>query len=275
MEKPNPTDRPVVFEYRAIPDYVAAMVNWRRQTDPDFSVRTATRGMHRCSPSLVTRVIKGQRRLTLDRVDQFSGLMQLTPEERSALKRWVHSEQRTETAQTAPIAPRASKRKRGQDHLLSDWLNVYVKDACHLKGFKPDPHVLHRLLRGIASPARIERSLKFLFREGFLRRTLDGETVGDVPVVTTNDGLPSIKIKKFHRKALELAQRGIFLYPLSKRQESAVVLRVNQKHVPALKELLQQFYEQILGFAEEHSADQDELFQVTINLVPIGGISNV
>ncbi len=269
----NQHDRPVIFDYRAIPLYVTAMLGWRRETDASFSIRSATRGLRRCSPSLVTRVMSGERRLTSDRVDGFAKLLQLTPEEKSALSRWVSTEELSKQGnQELPVAPRMNARKTGQNHLLSDWLNIYVKDSCRLKGFEPDPLVLFKLLRGIASPARIERSLRFLLREGFLRRTLDGKIVEDNPVTMTSDDIPSSKIKQFHSKALEMARRGIYLYPIEKRRELALVLRLNAKSLAALRDMLKQFHEQLLVFAEEHVDDQDELFQVTINLVPIGGL---
>jgi hypothetical protein len=111
-----------------------------------------------------------------------------------------------------------------------------------------------------------------LLREGFLRRTLDGKIVEDTPVMVTSDDLPNSHIKRFHSKALELARRGIHIYPIEKRRELALVLCLDQKNVPALRELLGEFYERLLVFAESHAGNEEELIQVTINMVPIGGL---
>jgi hypothetical protein len=63
-------------------------------------------------------------------------------------------------------------RKRSvQNHLLQDWLNVYVRDVAKLMDFEPDPTQLFHTLGGIASSQRIERPLQFLLREGFLCKT--------------------------------------------------------------------------------------------------------
>jgi len=84
----------VITDYRAVPDYLRAMVSWRRATDRGYSIRRETAGLRRCSPALVTRVIQGSRRLTLDRVADFSRVLGLNAEEMRCLRQWVHSDKR-------------------------------------------------------------------------------------------------------------------------------------------------------------------------------------
>jgi len=81
--------RPVIFDYPAVPEYLRAMEAWRRRHEPAFSLRRETRGLRRCSASLVTRVLQGKRRLTPERVDDFARLLGLSPEEKGYLLRWV------------------------------------------------------------------------------------------------------------------------------------------------------------------------------------------
>jgi len=279
--------RPSVFEYRDIPTYLQAMLSWHKATDPCFSIRREATLEQRCSPALVTRVLGGSRKLTVERVPAFSRIFRLTSEERSYLERWVK-------LQHAPAAPAddnrrgatqhaagreldlrpAKRRKSGQNHLLSDWLNVYVKDACRLKGFRPDPLIIHRLLGGIASSVRIERALRFLLREGFLRRTLDGRIVEADTVVATTDEIPDTKIQAFHLQALEIAKRGIKAHSVAKRKASALVLPLNEENVKELKALLNEFYERLIVFAEDHPNDNEQLYQVILNLCPVGGLSD-
>ncbi len=265
-------DRPVIFDYRAIHHYVKDMIAWRKSSDGAFSIRKETRGLYRCSPALVSEVTRGRRRLTLDRVDAFSKLLLLQPEERTYLGEWVGLHPgRNSSLPPASTIPTPRKRRTTKNHLLSHWLNVYVKDSVRLKDFAPDATVIFRLLGGLASIRQIERSLSFLFREGFLRKTLEGKTVEDSPLVMTTDEQLDKKIQAFHKHALQLARRGIGLYPLEQRRESVVVLPVNRAHLPELKRLLKDFYEKVLVFAETHTQDDEQLYQVILNLSPIGG----
>ena len=277
--------RPSVFEYRDIPTYLQAMLSWHKATDPCFSIRREATIEQRCSPALVTRVLGGSRKLTVERVPAFSRIFRLTSEERSYLERWVklqHAPAATDETQRkgAHAAGReldlrpAKRRKSGQNHLLSDWLNVYVKDACRLKGFRPDPLIIHRLLGGIASSVRIERALRFLLREGFLRRTLDGRIVEADTVVATTDEIPDTKIQAFHLQALDIAKRGIKAHSVAKRKAWAMVLPLNEANVKELKELLNEFNERLATFAEEHPNDNEQLYQIVVNMCPIGGLSD-
>jgi uncharacterized protein (TIGR02147 family) len=149
-----------------------------------------------------------------------------------------------------------------------------VKNACGLKDFRPNAACIYRLLGGIASQKQIKRSLDFLLREGYLRRTLDGKTVENDPVMTTTDELYDRRKQQVHRKALEIARRGISVYPWERRRESALILTLNDSSVEELKELLKDFYEKLLLFTEEHAQENEGLYQVLINLSPLGGRQN-
>ena len=88
--------RPTVFDYTDIPAYLQAMLSWHKAVDPHFSIRREAHLEHRCSPALVTRVLQGQRKLTLERIGSFSRIFRLSSEEltvnvcgRSVIKRRI------------------------------------------------------------------------------------------------------------------------------------------------------------------------------------------
>jgi uncharacterized protein (TIGR02147 family) len=228
-----------------------------------------------CSPALVTQVLRGKRQLTRERVISFSKLLKLTRHEAGFLDSWVESERTpTRAVQVGVAMPLGmTKKVRGQpqNHLLRDWVNLYVKDASGLKGFKVDPEVVFRLLGGIVPKRRIERSLKFLLREGFLRSTLNGDVVENVALTTTTDNVPSSKIRRFHKEALKLAMRAIDLYPVEKRRANAVVMVLDDESLEELDSLLKEFYEKFMTFAERHAGESGGLYQVLLNFAPIGG----
>jgi uncharacterized protein (TIGR02147 family) len=198
--------------------------------------------------------------------------MKLNRQEVLFLDQWVATERSPVKRFSLPKKEsEGKKRSKPQNHLLSDWLNIYVKDACGLDGFEPDPVKIHRILGGIAPVKRIEKSLNFLVHEGFLRKTLSGKLVVNDALTTTSDDLPNAKIRQFHKKALNIAIRSIDLYPVEKRRANALVLALNESSIPELNEILKDFYEQLMIFAERHAGESQRLFQILINLAPIGG----
>jgi uncharacterized protein (TIGR02147 family) len=191
----------------------------------------------------------------------------LTRQETKFLDQWVS----TAHAPAAVSAPPRPQVRRPQNHLLSDWLHVYVKDALHLHGFEPDPVVIHRLLGGIASVDRIRRSLQFLFREGFFRTTADGRVVLNEPDETSTDELPDARIRAFHKRALDIAKSGIDNYPVEARRADAYVLALNEEHLKALKTILAESMDRVVQFRQDHSQDDERLYQVIMHLTPVGG----
>lgn len=268
------SERPVIFDFERVAPFISAMLEWRKCGSKRFSVRGEVRRIPGLSPSLVSRVAKGERSVTPDQVEGFAKLLKLTAEEKLYLDRWVRQLRRPpvpgHSRDTDPETRKGASRRTPQNHLLDDWLNVYVRDAARLRSFRPEPEALFRLLGGIASLSHIRRSLTSLFRQGFLRKSPDGRVVKNEFLATTTDEIPNAKIRRFHKKALEIARRNLDLFPLSRRRESAMILPVDQKNLPELKALLKDFQQQLIAFAEDHPNDDEQLYQVVINLTPIG-----
>jgi uncharacterized protein (TIGR02147 family) len=227
-----------------------------------------------CSASLVSQVLKGKRSLTRERVESFVRIFGLSRKEASYLDRWVALERTPFTKKSSTnigIRPNVFKHRQAQNHLLNSWLNVYVKDACTLKEFDGDLLKLHRLLGGIATRQQIEKSLKFLLSEGFLRRTMNGCLVENTQLVTTSDDIPSVKIQRFHKRALDIAKKAIDLFPIQRRRANAVILPLDDEGFTELNEILKEFYERLLEFSVRRPKQNKYLYQVLLHLSPIGG----
>ena len=157
-----------------------------------------------------------------------------------------------------------------RNHLLNNWLNPYVKDVINLNGFKADPSTIFNMLQGLAPAAQIKKSVEFLIREGFWRKTESGRIVPDEAVVTTSNGLPNQKIRAFHKKALALASRGISLFPVDQRKAMTVLISVDNEQLIELNSLLDSFQSQLSNFIQENPNGNRALVQVAIHLTPVG-----
>jgi len=249
------------------------MLQWRRETEPEFSIRKESARIGNLSHSLVSQVTRGNRPITRDRVPHFSALLGLKTSETNYLDQWVASE-RTESVpqNSASKGVVLKKRSAPSNHFLKDWLNVYVKDAFGLKGASPEPQKIHRALGGIAPLSRIQKSIEFLLKEGFLRRTVDGRIVKNDCITTTTDDIPDAKIRAFHKQALEIAKQAIETYPTDRRRANTLIMTLSPSSTQKLNGLLTHFYEQLIQFLEEHPDDDEQLYQVTLNLTPIGRV---
>jgi uncharacterized protein (TIGR02147 family) len=212
-------------------------------------------------------LVKGKRRLRRDYLPIVAQIFQLQKGEVEYFDSLI-----TPSVQTHQVSSRLQKSERfPRNHLLADWVNVYVKDCIHLNKFIPKAEIIYRLLGGLTTVQRIDKAISFLYREGFWRSTLQGQTIPDDSVVVTTSGLPVSKIRLFHKAALEIAKKGLDRIPPSRRKAYTTVVSVNRKDFDELCALVDKFHCQLKEFIDEHPTGRDQLCQVTIHLTPIGG----
>ncbi len=264
--------RPTITEYSSLPEYISDMLFWRKQSDSNFSIRKATQKIEQCSPSLVTQVAKGNRSLTSERVKPFAKLLSLTKEERIHLEKWANVyKQRIPSDHNED----SSLKLREQNNFLSDWVNVFVKDSIRLKDFQATGPVIANLLGNIASAPRVEKAIKFLFREGHWRKDLNGNIIKNDHLTKSTNNVSDRRIKQFHKASLDIARRGLDHYDVNDRVAKAMVLPVNQENVEELRDIIHEYQGKLEEFSTKYQDDNERLYQVITHLTPIGGNSHV
>src|SRR5690606_12701823 len=106
---------------------------FRKETEAGFSVYQSVKKLRKISPALVSLVIQGKRNLTLDRVEEFSRLLNLNVSERIYFRKWIGQLEDKDFIEGGEVRASAhGTRKEVGLGLLSDWINVYVKDFFNL-----------------------------------------------------------------------------------------------------------------------------------------------
>ncbi len=259
--------RPVVYDYSSPATFLKALLQYYQQTEPAFSIRSQIRINSGCSPAFISLLLKEKRRLSRDYLPIVARVFQLKTTEVEYLDSLITPQSAMVEKFTGLTKPNRIPR----NHLLSDWVNVYVKDCINLSKFTPKAEVIYRMLGGIASRPRIEKAISFLYREGFWRNTLDGKTVPDEANVITTSGLPVAKIRQFHKAALEIAKKGLDRFPPNRRKAYATVISVSREGFDELSTLVDRFHHDLQQFIEKHTEGNDQLCQITIHLTPLGG----
>jgi uncharacterized protein (TIGR02147 family) len=261
--------RPVVYDYGSAPEFLSALFEYLKLTS-SFSIRQRTQQLEGCSPSLVTQVLKGKRRLTRDQLPAFAKLFKLTQMEFEFLDKNLRVDVWDKNV-IKNTGPKERKQHEPKNHILSSWLHSYVKDLVNLRGFSLDSQELYKMLFGLVKPHQIQKSVEFLLKEGFWRFTPNKTVVPEDDAVVTTNEIPNEKIREFHKQALKIAQRGIEVFPVERRKASTVLLSVDKEKLPELRGLLDSFENRLIEFIEAHPAGKDELVQVAIHMTPVGG----
>ncbi len=264
--------KPSIFNYQDMSFFIKDQIEYLKKSDRSYSVLTMSKKLRRISPALISLIIKGKRKITLDRIDELAKLLQLSLIEKNYLKDCI-TPTPPHDSDSSPLSL-VDKRKisRVQSvslHLLNDWLNVYVKDSFQIPAIQKNPELIYSQLAHIATRKRIQRSFAFLIREGYLRRTLDNQVVVETDLALTESPIPNIKIRQFHKAALEIAKQSLETVEMDKRLINSLVLPLNEEKFEELKELIHHFAHQLKEFASNLQPDDNyHLHQININLTP-------
>lgn len=265
--KTNSTDRPVVYDYGQPHEFLSKLFLYYK-SNSSFSLRQRTAKVGLCSQSLVSQIIQGKRKLTRDNLSEIAEIFKLTKFEIDFLDKKISAKfHKMDIEKSLNLA---SEPRLPKNHLLSDWVNPYIKDIVILKGFSLDTETIYSMLQGFIPISKIKKSVDFLFKEGFWRKTITGEVVLDEAAVTTTNGIANEKIRIFHTKALETALVGLKTLPVDKRKASTVLISVDNSKMDELRGIIDIFQKQLLEFIEKNPSGQDSLVQITTHLTPIG-----
>jgi uncharacterized protein (TIGR02147 family) len=260
--------RPVVFDYGVAHLFLQDLLKHLKASKKSFSLRQRVAKVGGCSQSMISQVINGQRQLTRDNLPKVAQVLALTSSEIKFLDSLMLKKLNSNSLDSTDY--KKSEDKEPKNHILTDWLNPYVKDLAQLRGFKADPEVLKKMLNGLAPAAKIEKSIQFLLHEGFWRKNVNGQVVPEENYVASTNEIANEKIRHFHKKALQIAHDGVENFTPQQRKASTVLMSINEEHVPELRSLLDSFEDQLMAFIEKYPQGQDAVVQVALHMTPVG-----
>lgn len=266
--------RPILSDYQDICDYVSDMLKFRKQTEAHFTVARACKKLRRVSPALISLIKQKKRRVTIDRVSELSKLMGLSAEEKKHFTHRVEWEQRKEEGVPQVPELKSSSEKRKDvtpGGILTDWINVYVKDLFQIPENQQNPDLIYSTLASVASPSRVDRSIQFLLNQGHLRKDQVGRVVVNENLVVSDTRIPSEKIRKFHKGTLQFAKQAIDSVPPDRRLANCLIVPLNSDSYGELMDIVDEFAEKLKKFAELDAQPGDQLHQLILNVSPIGG----
>ena len=258
--------KPDVYVFDDPVAFMREQLLYLKKTVNGYSVRKATTELRRCSPALISNILAGKRKITEDRIPEIARVLRLNTSEEDFLKSLVLGE-----SVTPAIHEKTSQRKRGSSFLLNDWINPYVKDAIKLKSVRQNIRNLYGSLSTLASKQRIDKSLSFLLKNGYLCKNEKGEYVVANVVDVLGDRNADKKIRHFHKQSLELAKKGIDQYSIEERIAQALILTLDSDAEVDLKNLINEFADKLQSFSEKHAKADKRLYQLIIHLTPTGG----
>ncbi|SMF51881.1 TIGR02147 family protein [Pseudobacteriovorax antillogorgiicola] len=259
---------PNIFKYNDPVAFIRDRVKYLKKSKRSYSIASACQPLRRCSPALISNILAGKRRITEDRFGDICQVLILNPQERDFFRALVFGE--ALQAEQPPREP-SGGRRRVSNFILNDWINPYVKDSIRLKSVQENLKAIYDELSALATRSRIDRSISFLLKHGYLKVDQNGNLVESEPLHVLGDQNASRKIRHFHKQALDLAKKGIDRFSVDERLAQALVFPLNEESYKELQALIEDFSEQLKQFSEKHKNSNQRLYQFIIHLTPTGG----
>src|SRR6185369_15112719 len=111
---------------------------------------------------------------------------------------------------------RYKKLERSQLQIYDEWFHVVIREMAAMGRFRKDPAWIGNQLIPKVDPKSVEHSLRLLMERGLLVRTANGYKQTD-EVVSTDDEVRSIAVRRFHTHMIGLALQALNQLPASQR----------------------------------------------------------
>lgn len=267
--------RPLILEYDSSQKYFRDQIRYLKSTERNFSLPQRCKKLRKISPTLVTLIIQGKRRITLDRIDEVSELLKISGTEKIYLKRIIQIENsdpknKILNLTSKPIFSGITPRNKLSESILNQPLYLYVKDAFQIPEVQNDHHKIYGHLSFIASPEKINKAIQFLLREGYLRKTVDNKIVIENPLSIAEPLEPHLKVRNIHKKSLKVTHASLDLIEMQERLANLFIIPLSNENKTELIKMINEFSEKIKAFSEVQSLEGQRLYQLIIHLNPTG-----
>ncbi len=278
MEALKLAPRPNIFEYTDARKFLDDMYHHFKASHRQFSFRYFAQRAGFRSPNFLKLVIEGQRNLSDLSIPRFAVALKLNKTETEFFKHLVHFTQAKNAGEKSASAQAMMRAKsflkihplqQAEYAYYACWYYIPVRELASVGGFEENPEWIAARLRPRISAGRAAQALRDLETLGLLVRGTDGKLTQAQRTVTTSNEVSSSAIVRYHKQMMSLAASSIDDVPRQRREISAACVPVSKATAAKLKEMIQEFRQQLLTIAEEDQAPADTVYQINLQLFPL------
>lgn len=267
-------DKVDIFSFSDPRDYLRAVLASKKKKDKSFRLSAFSREVGFASPSLLSMLLKGKRRLAPSAADKLARSLCLTGKRKSYFLAMTHSQALKTNAEQKIQAHEAmlllkSKVERtyfkiDQFQCLTNW---YYSALCTLAGTAwADWSALglaKKVGRGITT-SEIEQALatlenlSLIVKEGSrYRRTAEK--------LCTDEDVRHLALPKYHREMNRLADEALN-QPIEDREFNGLTVAIPKSRLPEVKEKIRKFRRELHESLLSTENNADEVYQFNLQL---------
>lgn len=268
---------PDIFEYIDYRAFLGDYYDAAKDNVSAFSYRYFARIAGYSSPSFLRHVIRGERNLSTESVEKFSGALGLDEEEAEFFRALVDFDQ-AETNQDrrrafeAVASSRRFRQARRIDsalfEYLSHWYYPAIREMIARPDFVEDPAWIAGQLQPNIEPEQAAQALEILFELELVVRAEGGQLRRGDPSLSTGHEVRSLAVASYHRQMLERAGDSIELIDRRWRDLAAMTVCISPDTAAEIKQRIHEFREVILELCDRDAAPRI-VYQFNSQLFPL------
>lgn len=237
--------------------------------NPRFSLRSFAKQIE-VSPSGLSRILNGKRKMTTELATHVSTLLGHSPEEASYFLDLVLLDSSQNDKVKSLILNRIEQRRTAHSpksltldafKVISDWYHYAILALTKNSDFKNDPHWIAKRL-GI-SIAEVRRALERLLNLDLLEEAdkTSYRAVNEANITTTND-ISSAALKNHHRQMITKALEAVDEQSVEERDITSITVSFDPKNMKKTKKMIQEFRKKMNSDLDQNSGK--DVYQLNI-----------
>ncbi len=250
-------------------DYIRILEHYlkhKQKMNPAYSLRSMAQSLG-ISPSTLSRILKGQRGLSLKLANIMIDKLKL--DERHALE-FLNSlkASKFKLLDKLPVGPEFQNSFE-VDHkhydVLSQWEYFALYDLIELDDFESSENYIAQKLS--ISVERTKKIIQEMVDLKLIKKDENGQLSQIVGPLKTSEDIHSRALQAAHLETLEKAKEKLLSIDVIQRDFSSILIPSDPKQLPIIKELIREFRKKVATTLK--NGNKTQLYQLSIQLYPM------
>lgn len=253
-----------VFEFDDPLEFLNATLATKKERNRNFSLRAWAKQLGYANPSLLSAVLRGERKLKADLAARVMTALGANDEELKYFEMIVLVRgARTEKERESYLRILASIRPEKKFHnlelekfrFISEWYHLAVLEMVELRDFVPNPAWISRRLRQAISPSAAQWVLERLVRLKVLTRDSKGRLSKTRKVLEVQSSTPNEAVRTHHLQMIDRARAAAAEEPIEARHIAGSTLAIPATQWPKVVELIEDFHRRLSRLGAQGNGD--------------------
>ena len=266
-----------IFKFDNPIEYLQTVLNERKSKNSRYSLRAFSGQLGFKSPSTISSILSGNRKLSLSTALQISSHLGHTPKEARYLELLIHLEKNLERDQKSrvldelrTIKPDMKYEKHSLDtfRLIADWYHLAIVALSKKANFDLTPSSVSEAFGAEVSKNQAKVALDRLDRLGFINK--NNQKTNSDPVLF-GDSIKDNAVKQYHKDVIKKGYEAIETQSLNERNLRGSAICLKKENYQKACEIIERCHKEILNLS---SKDGDDVYQSNTQLFKLTKFQN-